>query len=115
MMRWDCRGGTRWGRRARCPRSSFPYRAVAHASADLDRSLWSLHRSSGTLSSLGKTTRDSPRRTKIAPGHIRCWLELPSSRARKTHLRGGLSPAALRRVQLYVEANLERTIQLAEL
>src|SRR6266571_397141 len=46
---------------------------------------------------------------------LRKWLELPSSPARKTHLRGGLSPAALRRVQLFVEANLGRTIQLADL
>jgi AraC family transcriptional regulator len=46
---------------------------------------------------------------------LRKWLELPSSPARKTHLRGGLSPAALRRVQLFVEANLERTIHLNDL
>jgi AraC family transcriptional regulator len=46
---------------------------------------------------------------------LRKWLELPSSSARAAHLRGGLSPAALRRVQLFVEANLERTIHLADL
>src|SRR5712691_9574296 len=46
---------------------------------------------------------------------LRRWLELPSSPARKTHLRGGLSPAALRRVQLFVEANLERAIHLTDL
>jgi AraC family transcriptional regulator len=46
---------------------------------------------------------------------LRKWLALPSSPARKTHLRGGLSPAALRRVQLFVEANLERTIHLNDL
>jgi AraC family transcriptional regulator len=46
---------------------------------------------------------------------LRKWLELSSSPARKTHLRGGLSPAALRRVQLFVEANLERTIHLTDL
>jgi len=46
---------------------------------------------------------------------LRKWLELPLSPARKTHLRGGLSPAALRRVQLFVEANLEWTIQLSDL
>jgi AraC family transcriptional regulator len=46
---------------------------------------------------------------------LRKWLELPSSPARKTHLRGGLSPAALRRVQLFVEANLDRTIHLTDL
>jgi AraC family transcriptional regulator len=44
--------------------------------------------------------------------HLRTWLELPASPARRTHLRGGLSPAALRRVQLFVEANLHRPIHL---
>jgi AraC family transcriptional regulator len=46
---------------------------------------------------------------------LRKWLELPGSPARAAHLRGGLSPAALRRVQLFVEANLERTIRLSDL
>jgi AraC family transcriptional regulator len=46
---------------------------------------------------------------------LRRWLALPSSPARRTHLRGGLSPAALRRVQLFVEANLGRTIHLGDL
>jgi AraC family transcriptional regulator len=46
---------------------------------------------------------------------LRKWLELPSSPARKTHLRGGLSPAALRSVQVFVEASLERTMSLADL
>lgn len=46
---------------------------------------------------------------------LRKWLDVPSSPARKTHLRGGLSPAALRRVQVFVEANLDRTIHLTDL
>jgi AraC family transcriptional regulator len=46
---------------------------------------------------------------------LRQWLALPSSPARRTHLRGGLSPAALRRVQVFVEASLERTIRLNDL
>jgi len=46
---------------------------------------------------------------------LRKWLALPSSRAKSPHLRGGLSPAALRRVQLFVEANLEQAIQLGDL
>ena len=46
---------------------------------------------------------------------LRKWLAVPSSRARTPHLRGGLSPAALRRVQLFVEANLEQTIHLEDL
>jgi AraC family transcriptional regulator len=46
---------------------------------------------------------------------LRKWLAVPSSRARTPYLRGGLSPAALRRVQLFVEANLEQTIHLGDL
>ena len=46
---------------------------------------------------------------------LRKWLELPASPARRSHLRGGLSPAALRRVQVFIDANLERPIQLADL
>jgi AraC family transcriptional regulator len=46
---------------------------------------------------------------------LRTWLEAPSSQARRSHLRGGLSPAALRRVQLFVEANLGRAIHLPDL
>jgi AraC family transcriptional regulator len=46
---------------------------------------------------------------------LRRWLELPSSPARRTHLRGGLSPAAMRRVRIFVEANLARRIRLTDL
>jgi len=46
---------------------------------------------------------------------LRTWLDAPSSPARRTHLRGGLSPAALGRVQVFVEANLSRSIHLRDL
>lgn len=46
---------------------------------------------------------------------LRTWLEIPTSPARRPHLRGGLSPAALRRVQLFVEANLGKPIHLHDL
>lgn len=46
---------------------------------------------------------------------IRALLEVPSASAPPARMRGGLSPAALRRVQLFVEANLERTLHLADL
>lgn len=46
---------------------------------------------------------------------LRRWLLLPSSGARRAHLRGGLSPAGLRRVQLFVEANLDRPVHLRDL
>ncbi|MGH9310244.1 MAG: helix-turn-helix domain-containing protein, partial [Vicinamibacterales bacterium] len=59
------------------------------------------------------------RRAEEAQGRqvrrLRKWLELPASPARKAHMRGGLSPAALRRVQLFVEANLARRIRLEDL
>jgi AraC family transcriptional regulator len=45
---------------------------------------------------------------------LRKWLDAPSS-VRRAHLRGGLSPAALRRVQLFIEANLARPIHLHDL
>jgi AraC family transcriptional regulator len=46
---------------------------------------------------------------------LRAWLALPSSPARRPHLRGGLSPAALQRVQVFVEANLGEAIHLHDL
>jgi AraC family transcriptional regulator len=48
-------------------------------------------------------------------GQLRKWLELPAAPHKQAHLRGGLSPAALRRVQVFVEANLARTIHLKDL
>ena len=46
---------------------------------------------------------------------LREWLALPSSPAKRPHLRGGLSPAALQRVQVYVEANLGASMSLHDL
>ena len=46
---------------------------------------------------------------------LRHWMEAPSSPAHQPHLRGGLSPAALRRVQVFVEANLAQSIHLNDL
>ncbi len=48
-------------------------------------------------------------------GQLRTWLEVPSASARRAHLRGGLSPAAYRRVQLFVEAKLGTSIHLRDL
>jgi AraC family transcriptional regulator len=45
---------------------------------------------------------------------LRTWLLQPQSR-RRPHLRGGLAPAALRRVEVFVEANLEHSIRLHDL
>jgi AraC family transcriptional regulator len=46
---------------------------------------------------------------------LRQWLALPSSPAKRPHLKGGLSPAALQRVQVYVEANLGEAMPLQDL
>lgn len=46
---------------------------------------------------------------------LRSWLAVPASPARRSHLRGGLSPAALRRVQVFVESNLGAPIHLHDL
>jgi AraC family transcriptional regulator len=46
---------------------------------------------------------------------LRSWLEQPGTLARSPHLRGGLSPAALRRVEVCVEAGLDRPLPLATL
>jgi AraC family transcriptional regulator len=46
---------------------------------------------------------------------LRIWLSRPASPARRSHLRGGLSPAALRRVQLFVEANLSQAVRVQDL
>jgi AraC family transcriptional regulator len=46
---------------------------------------------------------------------IRSLLDVPSTRTRSNRMRGGLSPAALRRVQLFVEANLELSLPLSRL
>jgi AraC family transcriptional regulator len=46
---------------------------------------------------------------------LRGWLTLPSSPARRPHLRGGLSPAALQRVQVFIEANLGDAVHLHDL
>lgn len=46
---------------------------------------------------------------------LRSWLGVAAAPARRSHLRGGLSPAALRRVQLFVEANLARSVHLHDL
>lgn len=54
----------------------------------------------------------------IHEGHaarVRALLELPRGERRSPQARGGLSPASLRRVQLYVDANLAGDIQLADL
>lgn len=52
---------------------------------------------------------------EIHAARIRALLKEPLTRGRSNRLRGGLSPAALRRVQLFVEANLSQPIRLPDL
>jgi AraC family transcriptional regulator len=55
---------------------------------------------------------------EIQERHVRRlgrWLTTPAATGRRAHLRGGLSPAMLKRVQMFVEANLDRTIQLRDM
>jgi len=42
-------------------------------------------------------------------------VPLPSSSTPRPHLRGGLSPAALRRVQVFIEANLGSALRLHDI
>lgn len=46
---------------------------------------------------------------------LRAWLAQPTTPARRSHLRGGLSPAAWQRVQVFVEANLGAPLRLQDL
>jgi AraC family transcriptional regulator len=46
---------------------------------------------------------------------LRALLETGAPGHRSTRLRGGLSPAALRRVQVFIEANLDQDIRLRDL
>ena len=46
---------------------------------------------------------------------LRTWLDVASSRAGRNQLRGGLSPAALQRVKVFIEASLARPIHIADL
>jgi AraC family transcriptional regulator len=67
---------------------------------------------------LALLTRFLARARAIQVGHaktLREWLEQPGTLARSPHLRGGLSPAALRRVEVYVEAGLDGPLPLAAL
>ena len=97
---------------------------TAHARGWIER-IWAPLREDGARLLGSYTTRDlatmvtfMARAREIQERQVhrlRTWLERPASSARRPHLRGGLSPAALRRVQLFVEANLERPIRLADL
>jgi AraC family transcriptional regulator len=54
-------------------------------------------------------------RTRLCLKLLKVLLELHAAAHAPPSRRGGLAPWALRRVQLFVEGNLDRTIQVAEL
>jgi AraC family transcriptional regulator len=73
------------------------------------------HSSAGTMTFIATFLRQASEIQEAMTKKLRTWLALPSSPARRTHLRGGLSAAALRRVQVFVEGNLARPIHLNDL
>jgi AraC family transcriptional regulator len=64
---------------------------------------------------LGRFVEQAAALQETRTTQLRDWLALPASPARRSHLRGGLSPAALQRVQVFVDANLGEAIQLHDL
>ena len=58
-----------------------------------------------------RSTREVQERHLI---DLRQWLNEPAS-TRKSPQRGGLSPAALQRVKVFVEANIDRSIHIRDL
>ena len=54
-------------------------------------------------------------RTRLCLKLLKVLLELHAAAHAPQSRRGGLAPWALRRVERFVEANLDRTIQVAEL
>jgi len=67
------------------------------------------------LAAIGGFVRQACEISERHTAAVRRWLAEPASPARHSHLRGGLSPASLRRVQVFVEANLARPIHLHDL
>ena len=70
--------------------------------------------SSGDLALMLRVLRLATQVQEAHVADLRGWLDEPAA-TRKSHQRGGLSPAALRRVQLLVEANIDRPIHMADL
>jgi AraC family transcriptional regulator len=63
---------------------------------------------------IAETLRTSSDLQEAHASMLRRLLQEPKT-ARASHRRGGLSPAALRRVQLFVESNLERPLHTSDL
>jgi AraC family transcriptional regulator len=111
-----------YARRVRRP--SGPHvELTPHAREWIDR-IWEPLRQRGDELLAGFSPADLSRLNKLLcaacevqeehTAELRQWLESPAA-ARQSHLRGGLSPAALRRVQVFIEANVDRPIRTADL
>jgi AraC family transcriptional regulator len=66
------------------------------------------------LSVIGRCLRAARAVQEQHIADLRRWLDAPAA-SRRSHARGGLSPAALRRVQVFIEANIDRSIRTADL
>lgn len=110
--------------RRRPGRGSPPVELTEHARAWITR-IWDPLRQDGERLLSGYATKELDviaayvaQAVRIQQQHarrLRRWLTSPAATARQAHLRGGLSPAALKRVHLFVEANLERPLHLRDL
>ena len=94
---------------------------TAHARKWIER-IWAPLRHDGTrlldsyptpqLTTIARFIEQASALQEARTTRLRAWLALPSSPARRSHLRGGLSPAALQRVQVFIEANLGDAIHV---
>jgi AraC family transcriptional regulator len=106
------------------PGSASRFELTSHARKWIER-IWAPLRDDGARLMSGYTTRDlamiaafveqASTLQEARTLRLRRWLALPSTPARRPHLRGGLSPAAIQRVQVFIEANLGEAIHLADL
>jgi AraC family transcriptional regulator len=97
---------------------------TAHAKEWIER-IWAPLRQDGAelldayttqqLAILARFVEQAAARQEARTTRLRAWLALPASPARRPHLRGGLSPAALQRVQVFIDANLGASIPLHDL
>ena len=97
---------------------------TAHAKAWIER-IWAPLREDATrlldayttaeLAILDRFVEQAAALLEARTTRMRVWVALPASPARRSHRRGGLSPAALQRVTVFVEANLGAAIHLQDL
>jgi len=104
--------------------AASPVELTAHAKVWIER-IWAPLRQDGArllgayttsqLAVLARFVEQAATLQEASTTQLRASLMLPASPARRSHLRGGLSPAALQRVQVFIEANIGEPIQLHDL